>query len=121
MALGIIKQTSRAVLSMAFSLLFFPLLPIALYCIYFAYWVYSLSYVYTSTSAAWNSTITGVTSDAGLEMQPTDDSITYAMWAYLFWYYLHEQSNAPLCLCSCYIYADLKNVSLLPGFSGLLK
>jgi len=51
MGIAVIKQTSRAVLSMCFSLLSFPILPLLLFLAFFCYWLWTLAYVYTSGTA----------------------------------------------------------------------
>ena len=122
MALGIIKETSHAVLSMTCSLLLFPLIPITLLVLFFAYWLYSLSYVYTSSTASWNATIIDATEDLPVQLQSPEDAINNAVWVYLFWYINSRSFTAFLWYFHKLLVVRFAvAIAVSTGFSGLSK
>merc|ERR1719473_1950274 len=90
MGLKIIKSAGKAVLGMWCSLFAFLLVPVVLYVGYVAYWLYSMAYVYTSTTTGVNNTLTNaeLPGDLHNHIPPVqDDTIQNAMWVYLFWFF----------------------------------
>jgi hypothetical protein len=86
MAIGILKETSKAVMSMTVSLLLFPAVPIIMQLLFVLYWGASLAYVYTTTEETLISSA-GNATDGLVQLTPEHDPITKAVWAYVFWYF----------------------------------